>query len=392
MLVASLTRTTKGRLGRPAPRVLVVAAALVGAIGLIGPPVPANAVPPSLVPTEFVNIPNAIVMATRPSTGVGYIGTRDGRVYMLRPGLAPLLALDMRSYTRVSGELGLLGLTFHPTLNYAYVSHTSLGGNSRLAEYSIRADGTLRRYSRRLVLTKTQPYSNHKGGDIAFGPDGYLYMGFGDGGSVGDPKRYALKMNTWLGKIIRINPRPTRTRSYQIPADNPFVNTPGAKKEIWSIGLRNPWQFSFDSATGDLWIGDVGQGSKEEVDLARAVDGRGKGVSFGWSAWEGTERYNEDQPAAGHQAPLYEYGHDPACSITGGLIYHGSAIPSLQGAYLFADFCSGVVSALTLDGNDVPTVTQVASVSNPVSFGVDATGEVYVLSLSGTVFRLDPPG
>ena len=125
-------------------------------------------------------------------------------------------------------------------------------------------------------------------------------------------------------------------------------------------------------------------------DLARAVDGRGKGVSFGWSAWEGTERYNEDQPAGGHQLPVYEYGHDPACSITGGVVYHGNAIPALQGAYVFADFCSGEVWALTLDGDDNPTVTQVASVSNPVSFGVDAAGEVYVLSLSGVVFRLDP--
>ena len=375
---------------RRARRAVVAAALLTGIVSLTSPSGPAHSVAPTVVLTQVANLPDAIVMSTRPSNGVSYVGTRDGRIYMLRPGgQSPLLALDMRAYTRATGERGLLGLTFHPTLNYAYISHTSVAGNSRLVEYVVRPDGTFRRTSRRTVLTQTQPFANHNGGNIAFGPDGYLYMGFGDGGSGGDPHRYALKLNTWLGKIIRINPRPTRTRSYQIPADNPYVATKGAKKEIWSIGLRNPWRWAFDPSTGDLWIGDVGQGNVEEVDLAPAADGGGKGVSFGWSAYEGTDRYNDDQPATGHQDPLYEYTHgDGNCSITGGVVYHGTAVPALDGAYLFADFCVGEILALTLDGGN-PTVTPIASVDNPVSFGVDAAGEAYVLTLGGDVLRFD---
>ena len=338
--------------------------------------------------TSVANLPNAVVMATRPSNGALYVGTQEGRVYLLRPGARPKLALDMRAYTRASDERGLLGLAFHPTLGYVYVSHTSVAGNSRLAEYVIRADGTFRASSRRLVLSLVQPYSNHNGGNVVFGPDGFLYLGFGDGGGTGDPQRHALNLNTWLGKIIRINPRPTRTRSYQVPSSNPFVGVTGAKPEIWSIGLRNPWRFSFDSATGDLWLGDVGQHSKEEVDLARSADGRGKGANFGWSAWEGNNRYNADQPAAGSQPPLYEYGHNPGCSITDGVVYHGSDLPGLDGDYLFADFCGEKVTALHLGPSDAVTVTEIASVSSPVSFGVDAAGQVYVVSLGGGVYRL----
>jgi glucose/arabinose dehydrogenase len=349
----------------------------------------AHAIGPQIVLTQIADINQAIVMATRPATGVSYVGTQNGYVYMLHDVGPPTLALDMHKYTKATGERGLLGMAFHPTLAYVYISHTSLAGNSKLAEYKINADGTFKRTSRRLVFIKTQPFANHNGGNVVFGPDGYLYFGFGDGGNAGDPRRYALKLNTWLGKIIRINPRPSRTRAYQIPTDNPFYNVRNAKREIWSIGLRNPWRWEFDSLTGDLWIADVGQGEKEEIDLAKAADGRGKGVSFGWSAYEGTDRYNLDLPAAGHQAPIFEYTHDDgSCSITGGFVYRGSAVPYLYGKYLFADWCSEHLWALSNPSS--PSVEELTTVASPVSFGVDADHELYVISQTGEIYRIDP--
>jgi glucose/arabinose dehydrogenase len=367
-------------------RGVIVAAIAVGSAVPIVTSETASAAP-SVATVEVAFLRNAITMATRPRTGVSYVGTQNGLVYKLNPGARPTLALDMRSRTRGGGERGLLGLTFHPTLPYAYVSYTNRSGNSRLDEYRINSNGTFRRTSRRHVLSQVQPFANHNGGSIHFGPDGYLYLGFGDGGSGGDPRRFALKLNTMLGKIIRINPRPARGRSYQIPRDNPFYNVRGAKREIWSIGLRNPWQFSFDPANGDLWIGDVGQGRWEEVDYAPSSAGRGRGVSFGWSAFEGNHPFNSDQRAGGHQSPIHEYSHDDGCSITGGVVYRGSAIPGLVGSYLFSDFCSGTVWSLTRTGQGV-SVETLTHVDNPSSFGVDAAGEVYILSLGGSVRKL----
>ena len=255
-------------------------------------------------------------------------------------------------------------------------------------------DGTVDTESRRHVLDQDQPYDNHNGGNIVFGPDGYLYLGLGDGGAGGDPERRGQDTSTILGKLLRIDPStPSSDLGYSIPADNPFIDVDGARPEMWSIGLRNPWRFSFDRETGDLWIGDVGQGQIEEVDLAPAADGSGRGVDFGWSAYEGSQRYNDDQPDGDFQLPLTEYDHGGgACSVTGGYVYRGTAIPALVGAYLYGDYCQGDVWALQrLDDGTLHQVT-LGTVASLSSFGQDAAGELYAMSLSGTVYRLSAAG
>ncbi len=302
--------------------------------------------------------------------------------------------LDITSETTTDSERGLLALAFAPDGAKAYVSYTDDDGNSRIDEYSVGGDGTFDPDSARHVLLVDQPYPNHNGGDIAFGPDGYLYFGLGDGGSGGDPQRNGLSGSTLLAKLLRIDPsKPSGDLGYTVPADNPFVGQQGVRPEIWAMGLRNPWRWSFDSATGDLWIGDVGQGQWEEVDVARATGGKdaGKGLSFGWSALEGTHRYNDDQPTDGQTAPVLEYEHgDDGCSIVGGFVYRGAAIPALRGAYVYGDYCSGKVWAIAVDGTTVTQHVQLGEVADLVSFGEDAKGELYAISLDGPVTRLSP--
>jgi glucose/arabinose dehydrogenase len=332
-----------------------------------------------------------IVMAVRPGPKDVFIGERAGRVKRTADSK---VVLDITSETTTDSERGLLGLAFAPGGTEAYVSYTDDDGNSRIDEYTVAADGTFDRDSARQVLFVDQPYPNHNGGDIAFGPGGYLYFGLGDGGSGGDPQRNGLKGSTLLAKLLRIDPsKPSGELGYTVPADNPFVGQQDVRPEIWASGLRNPWRWSFDSATGDLWIGDVGQGEWEEVDVARATDGKdaGKGLSFGWSAFEGTHRFNDDQPSEGQTPPILEYQHgDDGCSITGGYVYRGSAIPALRGAYVYGDYCSGKVWAIAVDGTKVAQQVQLGEVADLVSFGQDAEGELYALSLDGGVQKLSP--
>jgi glucose/arabinose dehydrogenase len=332
-----------------------------------------------------------IVMAVRPGANDMFIGERAGRVKRVADGK---VVLDVVDETSTDSERGLLGLAFAPGGAKAYVSYTDNDGDSRIDEYSVAGDGTFEPSSARHVLFVDQPFANHNGGDIAFGPDGYLYFGLGDGGSGGDPKRNGFKGSTLLAKLLRIDPsKPSGDLGYAVPADNPFVGQQGVRPEIWAAGLRNPWRWSFDSATGDLWIGDVGQGEWEEVDVARATAGKnaGRGLSFGWSAFEGTHRYNDDQPTEGQTPPILEYRHgDDGCSITGGYVYRGSAIPDLRGAYVYGDYCSGKVWAIAVDGTKVTQHVQLGEVPDLVSFGQDPNGELYALSLDGPVRRLAP--
>ena len=204
-------------------------------------------------------------------------------------GTNPFTVLDISSLVTSNGEQGLLGLAFHPTEQLAYVDYTGTdGGNTHIDEFAVLDNGTLDPSTRRAVLEIDQPYANHNGGQLMFGPDGYLYIGMGDGGSAGDPERRALDTGQLLGKILRIDPRAFGGQPYTVPADNPFVGVAGARPEIWSFGLRNPWRFSFDPQTNDLWIADVGQDQWEEVDVAWADEGGGRGTNFGWSAFEGS--------------------------------------------------------------------------------------------------------
>ena len=330
-------------------------------------------------------------LALRAGDDTLFVVEQDGHVVPVRDGAVGAPVLDVSGEIAFGGEQGLLGLAFHPTKPLAYVDYTDSSGNTVIAEFAVAADGTFDAASERHVLEIDQPYANHNGGNVVFGPDGYLYIGMGDGGASFDPERRALNVAEWLGKILRIDPVAANGQPYTVPADNPFVGVAGAHPEIWSVGVRNPWRFSFDSATGDLWIGDVGQNEWEEVDLSTAAAGAGRGVNFGWSAMEGTHRRNDDQSPAGATGPIYEYPHgDDGCSISGGVVYHGNAIPSLDGWYVFGDYCSGHVTALhatngVLDGN-VP----LGVVSNVVSFGIGADGELYVLSVGeGTLYRVD---
>jgi glucose/arabinose dehydrogenase len=339
--------------------------------------------------TKVAEFDQPVGIALRAGDDGLYVIEKGGTVRVLRGGaVADGTVLDLSSEVSTGSEQGLLGVAFSPDGNLLYASFTNRAGDSRLWEYRL-ADGRADPGSRREVMAHDQPFANHNGGQVTFGPDGLLYWFMGDGGSGGDPQGNGQKLSTRLGKVLRINPASSGSAAYTIPPDNPFVGRSGALPEIYAYGLRNPWRNSFDRATGDLWIGDVGQNASEEIDWAPA--GQTAGVNYGWSAFEGTKPFNPAVQAEGHRPPVHEYPN-PAqgCSVTGGYVYRGEAIPTLTGVYVFADFCEGRLLGLRLEGGkatDVgPLNLQVDSVS---SFGEDAAGNVYVFSLAGGMFRID---
>ncbi len=365
-----------------------VPAPVIDTTATAAPPPPLDELAVAL--TSVTELDEPTVLVPRSGDDAFYVGERAGVVYAISDERGDVV-LDMTDRTTAEGERGLLGLAFSPDGTRLYVSSTDNDGDSVIDEYVVDADGVADVATRRTVLTVDQPYQNHNGGHITFGPAGYLYYGLGDGGAAGDPERRALDNSTLLGKLLRIDPTtPSGDLGYTIPADNPFVDVDGARPEIWSSGLRNPWRFSFDSATGDLWIGDVGQGNWEEVDLATAASGAGRGVSFGWSAYEGTHRFHDDQPADGHVPPVLEYPHGAECSINGGFVYRGTRLPGLVGAYVYGDYCSGQIWAVRVVDGAVTEQAEIGNVGKLVSFGEDATGELYALSLDGPVLRFDP--
>lgn len=310
----------------------------------------------------------------------------------------PLLDIEDR-VRDTSGERGLLGVAVAPDGGSVVVSYTAgVDGSSHLERYELTGepgDLTIDETSRRTLLTLEQPYPNHNGGHVVFGPDGMLYAGFGDGGSRGDPEGRAQDPTTLLGKILRIDPGAADL----VPADNPFVDRPdGARPEIWLTGVRNPWQFSFDAETGDVWVADVGQDTWEEIDLLRASDGGGRGANLGWDLFEGDEPFDSPDPAprpwsAGpFVEPIHTYGRDEGCSVTGGAVYRGSAVPGLVGAYLFADYCGSGVRALVPPAGD-GDATSVADLrggglAEIVGFAAAPRGELLVISLRLGVFAL----
>jgi glucose/arabinose dehydrogenase len=327
-------------------------------------------------------------VAWRPGDDQPYVVEQHGVVSVDRNG-ARQVVLDLSDAVTGDSEQGLLGLAFHPNESFAYVNYTDLDGDTVIAEYAVADDGSFDTAAPRVVLTIEQPYANHNGGGIRFGPDSYLYIGMGDGGSGGDPRRNGLDLSTLLGKLLRIDPRPSGDAPYGVPADNPFIGIAGARPEIWSIGLRNPWRFSFDADTGDLWIGDVGQDDWEEIDVVAAADGAGRATNFGWSAFEGTHRYNDDQSADGVTMPVYEYDHGSGCSVSGGVVVRGSAVPALEGWYVFGDFCSGRLVALRFGtaGLEVIDLVETGPISS-IAEGPD--GALYVLDHdAGVVLRAD---
>ena len=331
-----------------------------------------------------------LAIAIRPHDPALYVAEKTGRVIAIRRGhVDPDPVHDLSREVSLGGEQGLLGAAFSPDGVFLYVDYTDVNGDTHVAEFAMRG-GRADVGSRREVLFVAQPYTNHNGGGLVFGPDGYLYIGLGDGGSGGDPHRNGQSLSTLLGKIVRISPRPSGDRPYTIPPDNPFVDDAGARPEIWAYGLRNPWRFSFDRMNGDLWIGDVGQSAWEEVDV-QPGDSRG-GENYGWNVMEGNHDYGDALGTPEMVPPVHEYSHDEGgCVVTGGYVYRGRAIPALLGAYVFGDFCGGRLEAIRVaDGHVVEHRFLGPAVQNLSSFGQDASGELYALSLSGVVYELSP--
>ena len=300
--------------------------------------------------------------------------------------------LDISSATTSEGERGLLGVAFRKIGEKweAFINFTDLSGDSVISRFDVTSDGKFVLSTGPAgseVLRITQPYANHNGGAVVVGPDNMLYIGTGDGGSSNDPERRALDKTQLLGKILRINPR---NSGYDIPSDNPFVDSLNARGEIWSIGLRNPWRFNFD-VFGNIWIADVGQNKWEEVNVSPGTPKTpgGKGVSFGWSAYEGNHVFNKDVESPGATAPVFEYEHEGgACSISGGAIGTNTNMPGRAGWYFYGDYCSGVMTAILTDGTSTVASEPVLKDLGNIT-AVRSTFEgMFVISLEGTVRRI----
>ncbi len=328
-----------------------------------------------------------------------FVVEQAGTIRVLRAGrrlARPFL--DLRSRVTSGGEQGLLSLAFAPdyhTTRRFYVNYTDSRGDQRVVEFRRSTSDPDRavRSSGRLVLRYRQPESNHNGGLVAFGPDRLLYIGTGDGGGADDrhgSRGNAQDLGSLLGKLLRIDPRRTGSRRYRVPSSNPFVGRAGARPEIYSYGLRNPWRFSFDRSTGALTIGDVGQGAIEEVDYA--PKGGARGVNYGWRPFEGRRRNYPGESAPGAVAPVLELSHDDGnCSITGGYVVRDGGLPALRGRYVYGDFCKGRLRSVRLSAGrarDDRAIAGLKTIRSLSSFGEDARGRVYVVSLDGPVYRL----
>jgi glucose/arabinose dehydrogenase len=315
------------------------------------------------------------VTAPRSEPGRLYVVEQTGRIRIVENGRKRSQPfLDVRRLVSCCGEQGLLSVAFHP--RYAdnrllYVNYTDVNGDTKVVEYRSEGNRVLPRTARELLFVD-QPYANHNGGQLVFGPDGFLYVGMGDGGSAGDPGNVAQNLRSRLGKLLRLN-----------------VDKAGAKWQIAALGLRNPWRFSFDRANGDLYIGDVGQGEWEEIDYVRA--GKSGIENYGWDVFEGRHSYESKRrnPAGRLVQPIAEYSHSNGCSVTGGFVYRGSLAPALRGQYFYGDYCSGIVWSLRVaSGKATGLRRESVTVQGLSSFGEDAEGEVYLVSQAGTIYRL----
>lgn len=344
--------------------------------------------------------------ATGLNSPVEVVNAGDSRLFIVQQGgairianpdgtLKPNNFLTLTTATiSTGGERGLLGLAFHPQYasnGFFYVNYTRAGdGATVIARYSVNPnnpDAALTTGT--VLLTVDQPYSNHNGGTLRFGPDGYLYIGMGDGGSGGDPGNRAQNINNNLGKMLRIDvDSTTGSLPYGIPGDNPYVGVAG-NDEIWAIGLRNPWKFSFDHTTNELWIADVGQGAIEEINR---VSGSASGLNYGWKCYEGNNVYTAGCAQAGttYTFPVVTYGHTGgACSVTGGYVYRGSQYPNLQGKYIFADYCVNRIGLVDPATNNVSYSTTFSGQNYFTSFGEDVNGEIYAAASGpGTIFKI----
>lgn len=299
--------------------------------------------------------------------------------------------LNVASLISSGSERGLLGLAFHPnyaTNGYFFINYTNTSGNTVIARYSVSANPNVANTTGTILMTITQPFSNHNGGTLKFGPDGYLYIGMGDGGSGGDPGNRAQNINENLGKMLRIDVNATVAPFYTSPSTNPYVGVAG-NDEIWAVGLRNPWKFSFNRVTGDLWIADVGQSAIEEID--KVTNPLPTAINFGWRCYEGNNTYNTTGclAASNYTFPFVQYARTGgACSVTGGYVYTGSTYPNFQNKYFFTDYCDDKIRMVNTSTGAMTTTTAFSN-NNFVSFGEDSTGELYLAGItSGTIFKL----
>jgi glucose/arabinose dehydrogenase len=361
---------------------------------------------------EIAELDEPTAMAARPGSPDLYIAEKGGRVRLIKVEeeefgedegkltyelqTTPLLDLSERVINE--NERGLLGLAFSSDGRKLYLDYTRQpDGHTVVDEYTLGDGPRIDEDSRREVLFVEQPFSNHNGGQLAIGPDGYLYVGLGDGGGGGDPRGHGQDTSTLLGSILRIDPEGATEDgpAYAIPPGNPFADGEGGAPELWLYGTRNPWRFSFDTETGDLWVADVGQNAFEEINLLPADGGfdAGRGDNLGWNELEGTHPYRGGTNPPGGVLPIFEYGRDDGCSVIGGYVYRGEEIPGLQGTYLYSDYCGSGVRGLQVDGETViDTRTWDLPLEHGYSLGEDYAGEIYLLLGTGQVVKLVAPG
>jgi len=345
-----------------------------------------------------LNFPGALFLAAVPGEQRLVVVRQSGQIEAFaaeRTATTVRSVLDLSQRVLFAGEQGLLGLAFDPNFvsnRYVYL-HYSLAepARSRIARFTWNPDtDRIEPGSEKIILEQLQPFSNHNGGMLAFGPDDKLYIGFGDGGSGGDPQNHAQNTSNWLGAMLRIDVHPANPeQSYAIPLDNPFVDDASVRDEIWAYGLRNPFRFSFDRETGTLWAGDVGQSAREEINIVNAGD------NLGWRVYEGSLPFNNSGntlPDSAFTFPVFEYGRAEGISVIGGYVYRGSTLPALLGRYIYTDFGSGTVWALDYDGESVVSNEAIAVASSPTSLGEDHAGELYVVSRQGGIFGFTGQG
>jgi glucose/arabinose dehydrogenase len=344
----------------------------------------------------FASVEGSPLAIAAPDDGSGrlFVVAQEGRIWIVDADgtVQPEPMVDLKDWIVSGGEQGLLGLALHPGFPEdprVYVDYTN-GKQDVIATLSLDPQDPTKLDIDSLtqILAVDDPFPNHNGGDLLFGPDGYLYAFFGDGGSGGDPLGSGQDRGSLLGKVLRLDvDHPSGKVPYSAPADNPFVGTDG-RDEVWLMGVRNPWRNSFDRATGDLWIGDVGQGAWEEVDVARKGVG---GLNLGWNRMEGNHCYppGADCSTDGLTPPVTEYGHNLGCTVVGGYVYRGTKYPALQGVYLFGDYCSGRIFAIDPSTDEFRQPIEVGNAgSNISSFGEDTSGELYITHLDGDVSRV----
>ena len=317
----------------------------------------------------------------------GFIGNRAGKVWAFsRSGLSADPVIDLTSDISTDMDQGLLGMALSPDSNWLYLNHTDKSGISIIRAYRV-SDDFIKVGDGVNILLVEQPSAMHNGGDLTFGPDGFLYVSFGDGGGQGDPYGHGQNNSTPLGAILRLQVDPTNWPPHRPAPGNPFFDTPDTDPRIWATGVRNPFRFSFDRTTGNLWLTDLGQQCIEEINVLKPAEA---GANLGWNSFEGTRVFTSSL-TDDHRQPDFEYRHSSGlCAIMGGFVYRGSKIPNLNGKYVFSDLCSGLIMALSLDG-DPRVISLGLQVSQPVGFAENSDGELYVIDMASGLHQIVSP-